>query len=80
LPIPANTIINATRIVDTYSKSGDVGAYSTYFGLVPDYGIGITVLAAGDTPHNQVASVRDPIIEIFVSREISSSNILGLLC
>ena len=52
-------------LVDTYSKSGDVGLYSTFFGLVPDYNIGISVLAAGDNPNRQVPPVRGPLIDIF---------------
>lgn len=67
LPIPSNTIINTSRLVDTYSKSGDVGQYSTYFGLVPDYNIGITVLTAGDNPNRQVPPVRATLVDIFVS-------------
>jgi hypothetical protein len=69
IPIPTNTIIDATRILDTYSESGDVGAYSTYFGLVLDYGIGITVLTAGDNPMDYLTSVR----------QIRFSNILEFL-
>ncbi|KAI1609311.1 putative penicillin-binding protein [Exophiala viscosa] len=65
LAIPINTIINASRIVDTYTKSGDIGQYSTYFGLVLDYNIGITVLAAGDNPNRQVPPVRGTLVDIF---------------
>ncbi|CRG87024.1 putative membrane protein C663,14c [Talaromyces islandicus] len=63
--IVANTIIDAGRIVDTYSKSGDVGAYSTYIGLVPDYNIGMTILAAGDAPGNSVYAIRDLLVDIY---------------
>ncbi|KAL6252772.1 hypothetical protein RBB50_000491 [Rhinocladiella similis] len=63
--IPADAIINASRIVDTYTKSGDIGVYSTAFGLVPDYNLGFTVLAAGDHPNSQVAPVRGTIVDIF---------------
>jgi hypothetical protein len=65
--VPANTIIDAGRIVDTYSKSGDVGAYSTFIGLVPDYNIGVTVLAAGDAPQSSVYAIRDLLVDIYVS-------------
>jgi hypothetical protein len=68
--IEANTIINAGRIVDTYSKSGDVGAYSTYIGLVPDYNIGMTILAAGDAPGNSVYAIRDLLVDIYVSSDL----------
>lgn len=53
--------------MDTYSKSGDVGAYSTYIGLVPDYNIGMTILAAGDAPGASVYAIRDLLVDIYVS-------------
>lgn len=65
--VPINGIVNTSRIVDTYSKSGDIGLYSTVFGLVPDYNIGFSVLTAGDNPNRQVPPVRGPIVDIFVS-------------
>lgn len=63
--VPVNTVINTSRIVDTYSKSGDIGLYSTFFGLVPDYNIGISVLTAGDSPNRQVPPIRGTIVDIF---------------
>lgn len=65
LPVPVNTLINSSRIVDTYSKSGDIGLYSTFFGLIPDYNIGISVLAAGDSPNRQIPPVRGTLVDIF---------------
>ncbi|KAK5451815.1 hypothetical protein LTS15_007538 [Exophiala xenobiotica] len=65
ITVPTDTIINASRIVDTYTKSGDIGVYSTYFGLVPDYNIGITVMAAGDDPNRQVPPIRGTLVDIF---------------
>lgn len=38
--------------------------------MVPDYGIGLSVLAAGVTPHTQISPVRDAVVEIFVSQII----------
>lgn len=66
LQIPANSIINAGRIVDTYCKQGGIFAYSTYFGLVPDLDIGISVLAAGEKSDRQIPPIRDTVVEIFV--------------
>ncbi|EPE05327.1 beta-lactamase family protein [Ophiostoma piceae UAMH 11346] len=34
------------KVIDIYSKFGDSGAYSSFFVLLPDYGIGFTLLAA----------------------------------
>ncbi|KAH8812245.1 putative penicillin-binding protein [Xylogone sp. PMI_703] len=65
LPILSNTIIDTSRLVDTYSKSGDIGQYSSFLGLVPDYNIGITVMAAGDNPTGQVPPIRATLVNIF---------------
>ena len=51
--------------MDTYSKSGDIGAYTTYFGLVPDYNMGITVLAAGDNKFSQMQVIRNIVVDAF---------------
>lgn len=46
VPFPPNNRF-PTQI---YSKSGNVGAYSSMMGLIPDYGVGFTVLSAGPSP------------------------------
>ena len=66
--------LNSTRIVDIYSKAGDVGVYSTFFGLVPDHELGITVLAAGADPNGQVQPLKSIVSEIFVSPNYSQSD------
>ncbi len=68
IAVPTDTIINASLIVDTYTKSGDIGQYSTFYGLVPDYNIGFSVLAAGDNPNRQVPPVRGTLVDIFVRK------------
>ncbi|ETN43990.1 uncharacterized protein HMPREF1541_10855 [Cyphellophora europaea CBS 101466] len=45
--VPVSPGSKATKIVEMYSKAGDVGLYSTIMVMVPDYGIGATVLTAG---------------------------------
>ncbi|EXJ89929.1 hypothetical protein A1O3_02996 [Capronia epimyces CBS 606.96] len=67
LPVIADTNYNLTRIVDIYSKSGDVGQYSTNFGLIPDHNLGYSVLSAGVTPNTQVSAIRDTVVDIFVN-------------
>lgn len=42
------------RVVDIYTKNGDLPGYSATFVLVPDWGIGFSVLAAGDNPDGNV--------------------------
>jgi hypothetical protein len=52
--------------VRIYSKAGDVGLYSTMMGLMPDYNVGFTVLAAG-TAHARTSRVlSDLLVSSFV--------------
>lgn len=37
------------KVVDLYTKSGDSGAYSAFFVLLPDYDLGFTLLSASST-------------------------------
>jgi hypothetical protein len=53
-----------------YTKGGDIGLYPTLFALLPDYGVGFTVLVAGADPSNVqlaiselVASIMSPTLE-----------------
>lgn len=62
--------------MDTYCKQGDVGQYSTYFGIVPDLDIGVSVMAAGVSPNRQVPPVRDTVIKLFVSLQWICDDLL----
>jgi hypothetical protein len=63
-----DTTTNTSKIIDTYTKAGDVGAYSTLFAMVPDYGLGFSILAAGAGSNAGVAVqlVRAYIVEAYV--------------
>ncbi|RFU31615.1 hypothetical protein B7463_g4741, partial [Scytalidium lignicola] len=74
LPIPVNTIVNTSRLLDSYCKSRDIGRYSTFFCLIPDYNIGITVMAAGDNPHPQVQPIRGTLVDIFYNAAEAASK------
>lgn len=64
---PSNSIIHSERIIDTYCKQGDIEIYSSFFGLVPDLELGISVLAAGEHANQQIGPIRSIATEIFVS-------------
>src|SRR5437868_1827765 len=51
------------RRTDLYSKSGDVGLYSSFIGLSPDHEAGFTVLAAGLNSHQQTATIAEMIAD-----------------
>lgn len=38
---------NPYRVVDAYTKAGDLGSYASYLILLPDYDLGFTILVAG---------------------------------
>lgn len=46
--VPVSSGSSATRLVDMYTKAGDVGLYSSMIVVVPDYDIGFTVFVAGE--------------------------------
>ncbi|KAK5172114.1 uncharacterized protein LTR77_003752 [Saxophila tyrrhenica] len=65
LGLPVDALTDAYRVVDTYSKGGDVGQYSTAFSLVPDYEIGWSVMAAGEAPGTQKGPIRQMLVDVF---------------
>jgi hypothetical protein len=42
-----------------YTKSGDIGLYSTILVLLPDYDVGFTILAAGEAAHGNIEVLSD---------------------
>lgn len=49
----ANNLTVDGRVIDVYSKIGDVPDYNAYFLVIPDYGISMSILSAG--PGSSVA-------------------------
>lgn len=63
------------RPIDIYTKSGDIGAYSSILALSPDHNVGFTVLAAGSDGHAKVALASDLISAILLpALEASAKN------
>lgn len=77
------------KVIDMYSKFGDSGAYSSFFVLLPDYGLGFTLLAASSELNLRadiLAAITDiltfqllPAIEMQSARE-AASNYAGTYC
>jgi len=42
------------RVLDIYTKSGDIGLYHNFFAIIPDYQIGFAVAIAGPGSHNWI--------------------------
>ena len=53
--------LSEPRMIDLYTKSGDLGSYSSMMGLSPEHDVGFTVLAAGQGTHNAVWALGDLI-------------------
>ncbi|KAH8698897.1 beta-lactamase/transpeptidase-like protein [Talaromyces proteolyticus] len=55
-----------SRVVDVYTKSGDLGSYSSMLGLLPDHSFGFTILAAGNSTSAVVQAVLLSMMETLV--------------
>lgn len=49
-----------------YTKTGDIGAYSSIFALIPEFNAGFTILSAGPAAHALVTNLADLITESFI--------------
>jgi hypothetical protein len=54
------------RRVDLYTKAGDIGLYSSSFGLSPDHNAGFTVLVAGGNSHQLTATIAEMTADILL--------------
>lgn len=63
------------RPVDLYTKSGDIGVYSSVLALSPDHSVGFTILGAGDNSHESLALASDLVSAILIpALEQSAKN------
>jgi hypothetical protein len=73
----------SNRVVDLYTKSGDIGSYASLLGLIPDWDLGFIALGAGDSSTKVVYLVSDMVVDTFlpaveaVAREEADSNYSG---
>ncbi|KAB8229534.1 serine hydrolase domain-containing protein [Aspergillus alliaceus] len=51
--------LSSPRLIDIYTKSGDLGMYSSMLALSPDHGVGFSILAAGNSTTEAVALLTD---------------------
>lgn len=83
MDLPLTDGSNVTRVVDLYTKSGDVGAYGSYIVLDPDHDIGFSIFAAGANPIVQSTVVADLIAATWIpafeaaAREQAQTNYAG---
>jgi len=63
------------RPIDLYTKSGDIGVYSSVLALSPDHGVGFTILGAGNNTHESLALASDLVSAILLpALEQSAKN------
>ena len=61
MELPLTDNCKVTRVVDLYTKSGDIGAYGGYMVLSPDHDIGFAVYSAGASSPVQSSILADLI-------------------
>ncbi|KAJ5375432.1 hypothetical protein N7517_007438 [Penicillium concentricum] len=67
--------VGKQRPIDLYTKSGDIGVYSSGLALSVDHGVGFTILSAGNNSHSSVALASDLISAILIpALEQSAKN------
>ncbi|KAJ5112335.1 hypothetical protein N7532_000380 [Penicillium argentinense] len=54
------------RLIDLYTKAGDIGTYSTVLALSPDHGVGFVILVAGTGGHAAAAMASDLASQIII--------------
>jgi len=52
----------AGRVVDVYTKSGDIAVYAAYSVLVPEFGVGVTIHAAGAQAYRATAELLELVV------------------
>ena len=51
------------RIVDLYTKSGDLPGYSSNLILIPDYDLGFIIMTAGDAAHTNTIVLANMVVD-----------------
>lgn len=54
------------RVIDLYTKAGDIGSYSAMFALSPDHNVGFTVLVSGDSATAAARKVPNLVVETLI--------------
>jgi hypothetical protein len=55
------------RPIDLYTKSGGIFGYSTHMVIIPEFNVGLSVLAAGDESYQAVLGLLDVVIPATMS-------------
>ncbi|OGM50823.1 beta-lactamase [Aspergillus bombycis] len=58
--------LTSPRLIDLYTKSGDLGMYSSMLALSPEHSLGFTILAAGESTTQAVALITDLTINTLI--------------
>ncbi len=72
LPVPScsGTVVSKpfTRLVDLYTKNGELGSYTTQFVLSPDHGLGFALLIA--SPPSTTGASNEKLVELVEISEV----------
>lgn len=61
-------------VIDVFTARGNFGAYSSYFGLVPDYNVGYAVLAADEVANADLNPYVDLVSDILPALEAAAAE------
>ncbi|KAK2789736.1 hypothetical protein FQN51_002679 [Onygenales sp. PD_10] len=64
-----------TAMIDVYTVLGDLGSYSSYIGIVPDYDVGFTILAADGTGAPDLNAHADIIADVLLPALIQMATL-----
>ncbi|KAI0857594.1 beta-lactamase/transpeptidase-like protein [Xylaria cubensis] len=71
---PVSSGSNHTRVIDLYTKNGDLGGYSTLFVLSPEHDFGFTLLIASPTTATESAA---PAVALSIIGDAVTSTIVS---
>ncbi|KAI8633034.1 putative penicillin-binding protein [Xylariaceae sp. FL1651] len=58
--------VTSGRVVDLYTKSGSVGQYNSHLILIPDYGVAISILAAGSSSGSTISIMAEMVLQSLI--------------
>lgn len=59
--------ISEPRVIDLYTKSGDIMSYSAFIALSPDHDVGFTLMSSGPNPTGATRTVPNLIVQELIS-------------
>ncbi|KAL7621890.1 hypothetical protein AAE478_007390 [Parahypoxylon ruwenzoriense] len=62
------------QFATTFNKVGSIGDYSSLLAIIPDFNIGFSILAAGDTPSSLVTDIADALSDTYLPTMVNTAR------